>query len=223
MDIDVNAPEFKQAVAAAVEKETGGLKEKNKELLDELKPLKEKMEKFKDFDPAEYSRLKALERDGKDKEIKDPVELRNRIEAEFAPKLTAAEKRAEEAETKLKQRTIDGELTSALIDSGVSKEFLPAAKALITSGRKVDVTDGGAIVDGKPVSAFAKDFAASDEGKHFVSAPNSQGGGAKGGAGGDPAKGKQLSEMSNADKAAFIREHGPQAWADKVATEMKDK
>jgi hypothetical protein len=218
VDIDVNAPEFKEAVAAAVEKETGGLKKKNEELLDELKPLKELKDKFKDFDPAEYTRLKAAERDGKDKEIKDPVELRNRIEAEFAPKLTKAEEERDAALQKLNSTIVENQLTSALAEAGVAKEYLRAVKADLTLSREVEVRDDGVIIDGKPVGDFVKAWSAED-GKSFIGAPNNNGGGGKGGKGGGAVGDKKASEMTRPEKAAFISEHGGEAWRTKINNE----
>jgi hypothetical protein len=218
--IDVNAPEFKDAVQAAakelLDKEAGGLKAKNEELLGEVKALRTK---FDGVDPDEYKKLKTTKREADDKNA-DPVELRKRIEDEFTPKLDEATKRASEAEGKLNQHIIDSALTSALLEAGVAKEFLPAAKALLRESRKVEVNDGGAVVDGKPVQTFTHEWAKAD-GKAFVSAPDNSGGGARGGNGGGAASGKKLSELSVAEKAALMREIGGDAYKQKVNSETK--
>ena len=83
MPIDLEAPEVKAAIEAAVtkqvseklESETGGLKSKNTELMDELKGFKKK---FEGIDPDEVKRIMAEKRDKDDKDS-DPVKLRERI------------------------------------------------------------------------------------------------------------------------------------------------
>ncbi|RVD58868.1 hypothetical protein EN866_19490 [Mesorhizobium sp. M2D.F.Ca.ET.223.01.1.1] len=219
MPIDLEAPEVKAAITAAVqeavEKETGGLKTKNTELLDELKGFKKK---YEGIDPDEFKQLKADKR-AKEDQDSDPVKLRERIEAEYTPKLTAAEKRAEAAEAKLNGNIIDSQLTYALVEAGVAKEFIRAVKADIGGSRKVEVKDDGVIVDGKPVGDFVKAWATTD-GKPFVSAGDNTGGGAKGGGGGG-ASTKKLSEMTAAEKAAHMQEIGPEAYRAKVNNESK--
>lgn len=223
MPIDLEAPEVKAAIEEAagklaqekVDAETKGLKTKQTELMDELKGLKKK---FDGIDPDEVKRLKEEERNKADKDS-DPVKLRERIEGEFTPKLTAAEKRAEEAEAKLNSNTIDSQLTTALVEAGVAKEFLRAVKADLGSSRKVEVTDGGVIIDGKPVGDFVKAWATTD-GKPFISAGDHSGGGSKGGGGGG-AGSKKISEMTAAEKGAAIWELGPDAYREKVNNEQK--
>lgn len=221
MGIDLNDADVKAAikaeadklVAEKIEAETGGLKAKNTELLDEVKTLKKK---FEGVDPDEFKRLKDAKRDKDDKDS-DPVQLRKRIEEEFTPKLTDAEKRAADAEAKLAENTIDSQLTAALAEAGVAKEFLRAVKADLGSSRKVEVTDNGVIVDGKPVGDFVKAWAQTD-GKPFIAAPDNSGGGGKGGADGG-ATGKKSSEMTDAEKIAFMREHGVDKWREKLNNE----
>lgn len=214
MGLDLELPEVKAAIAAEakkiVDEEAGGLKAKNDELLGEIKTLKQK---FADIDPAEYKTLKDEKRNKEDK-VSDPVELRQRIESEFTPKIDAEKQRADAAESKLKQHIIDSELTNALVTAGVAKELLPAAKALLQSSKKVDVSDSGAVVDGKPVAEFAKSWATGD-GKPFIAAADNSGGGGQGGGGGG-ASGKKAAEMSRSEKTAFIGEHGLEKWTEKV-------
>jgi hypothetical protein len=222
-EVNLEAPEIQAAIKAEaaklVEAETGGLKTKNNELLDEVKSLKKKLE---GFDPDEFKRLKDAEREAGDRGIKDPVEFRKRIEEEFAPRLAKAEQDRDEALRKLNDTIVDNQLTASLVEAGVAKEFLRAVKADVSSTRKIDVIDGGVVIDGKPVGDFVKAWSAED-GKSFIAAANNSGGGGRGGNGGGAAGANKVSDMSNADKAAFIREHGAQAWADKVANEMKVK
>lgn len=223
MPIDLEAPEVKAAIEEAagklaqekVDAATGGLKTKNIELLDELKGFKKK---YEGIDPEEVKRLKEEKRTADDKDS-DPVKLRERIEAEFSPKLTDAEKRAETAEAKLNSSTIDNQLTAALSEAGVAKEFMRAVKAELGTTRKVEVTDNGVVVDGKPVGDFVKAWATTD-GKAFISAGNHNGGGAGGGGGGGAGT-KKLSEMTAAEKAVHMTEIGAEAYRAKVDNESK--
>ncbi len=201
-------------VAELLEKETKGLKESRDAVLREKKQLEDR---FKDVDPDEYRTLKTSKRNAEDKDS-DPIKLRERIEAEFAPKLTAAEKRAEELEAKLNANIVDGSLTTALTEAGVAPEFIRAVKADFRGSRKIEVTEGGALVDGKPVTDYVKAWAASDEAKPFIAAANNQGGGSKGGAGGG-ATGKKAADMTAKEKAAYIGQHGAEAFKNKVDNE----
>lgn len=218
MTIDFTQGEAKEAldkaVSEAIEQATAGLKNKNDELLREKKALETK---FEGVDADEYRNLKTKERDEGDKGLKDAKQLRERIEAEFTPKLDSLKKERDDARSELKTFKIDNAVTDALNGINVSKDLMPAAKALLLSSRKVEINDGGVVIDGKSASAFAQEWAGTD-GKAFIAAQNNTGGGAKGsnGAGGGAAGGKKASEMSRTEKVTFIKEHGEAAWAQKI-------
>jgi len=218
MELDLTKPEVKAVIDAEAKKLAdeiaGGLKVKNTELMDEVKAVKAKLASV---DLEEYQTLKAKEKEKSFEGVKDAKELRERLEAEWAPKLTEAEKRAEAAEKHLKQYKIDSELTQALAGANVHPELLEAAKNLILGKRQVDITDSGAVVDGLTAKAFIEKWTATD-GKAFMAAPANNGGGAKGGNGGG-ASGKKPSQMTPAEKAAFISENGLQAWQTQIQNE----
>ncbi|WP_398470709.1 hypothetical protein [Tardiphaga sp.] len=221
-DINLEAPEVKAAIAAEAKKladaEVAGLKTNRDELLDEVKGLKKR---YEGIDPKEYADLKAAKRDADDKDG-DPVKLRERIEGEWAPKLTKAEQERDEALGKLNSTIIENQLTSALAEAGVAKEFLRVVKADFSSNRKVEVKGDGVTVDGKPVEDFVKAWS-TDEGKSFIAAPNNNGGGGKGGNGGGAAGDKKLSEMTRDEKAALQKEIGLKAFKEKVNNERLSK
>lgn len=80
---------------------------------------------------------------------------------------------------------IDNGLTDELVKNGVAPQFLPATKAMFSSQAQI-VAEGEtrvAKIGDKSVSDFVKDWAVSDEGKHFVTAPTNSGGGSTGGKG----------------------------------------
>lgn len=178
MAIDMNDPEVKKAIKeaadAAVSEATAGLVAKNQELIGKLK----KATKDAQIDPAEHQ------------------QLQTDLEATQA-KLTAAEKNlkqvqtdAEKAKKALESESgfttkllIDNGLNDALLKAGVKPEMSKAVKALL-AGQVTIKADGDkrdAMIGDKSLSDFVGEWAKTDEGKHFVSAQNNQGGGATGG------------------------------------------
>jgi len=207
MDIDLNAPEVKAAIEAEAKKladaEAGGLKKKTNELMDELKDLKRK---YDGVDPEDYRKLKDTKRKEGDDKV-SPEELRKKIEAEFSPLVEKEKQRGDAAESKLKSLLIDNALTTALTEANIGKDFMKAAKALVQTSNKFDVTESGATVDGQPVADFIKKWV-EGEGKSFVAAPANSGGGANGSGKNGGGASVDMSKMSATEKAAFIREKG---------------
>jgi phage I-like protein len=164
-------------IDAAVAAATEGLQAKNRELLGEVKKLK----KGGDIDPAEVerleSRIEALEAEKTQlsRQVKDLTRT-----AETASK-------ALEAESKFTQRLlVENGLAAELAKAGVTNPaHLKAAQAMLKDGVQI-VADGDvrvAKIGDKALSEFVKEWAAGDEGKHFVQAPANNGGGAPGGSG----------------------------------------
>ena len=92
---------------------------------------------------------------------------------------------------------MDNGLNDALLKAGVKPEMTKAVKALL-SGQVTLKTEGEnriAFMGDKPLSDAVIEWAKSDEGKHFVAAPNNQGGGANGGGG--HATGDDLAKIAN--------------------------
>jgi hypothetical protein len=87
------------------------------------------------------------------------------------------------AETGFTQKLlIDNGLTDELVKNGVAPQFLPAVKAMF-AGQAQIVAEGDtrtARIGDKSVSDFVKEWAVSDDGKHFVKAPENSGGGSQG-------------------------------------------
>lgn len=172
-----DTPEAKAALAAAIEEATSGLKSKNVELLAELKAAR----KGQAIDPAEVEKLEAKidgltgELTAANKATKDATKA-----AETATKALAQE-------TGFTQKLlVDNGLVSELTKNGVTNAaHLKAAQAMLRAGVQI-VADGesrAAKFGDKPLSDYVKEWAGSDEGKHFVAAPVNSGGGAQGGGG----------------------------------------
>lgn len=165
------------------EEEIQGLKNKNKELLDELKDLKNQMKSFEGLD------IKALQDSAAelDKLKKQQMEE----EGEYK-KLYETQKDAHQKEIKKYQSEIDTLKSSAnglTKELGVSNalsnitlipELADVARKTIMSEAGVD-KDGNVVVGDKAVSEYVKEWAETPVGKHFIMNDNSGGGGPGGG------------------------------------------
>jgi len=170
MDI---TPEVQAAIDAAVEAATSGLKTKNQELLDKNK----KLMKGQEIDPQTVVDLEAQvdklqgELSASQKSAKESVKTLETLQGQL------------KAETGFTQKLlIDNGLTDELVKNGVAPQFLPAVKAMF-AGQAQIVAEGDtrtAKIGDKSVPDFVKAWAVSDDGKHFVKAPENSGGGSQG-------------------------------------------
>lgn len=204
-EIDKNSDEFKQAVADAVAAEVEGLKAKNAELIAKNK----KLQAGATIDPADYAALEA-ERD----QFKQQAIDAQKAAAKAQKDAEAAAKRAADTDAAFNRTLTEAALTEQLTKAGVTNAVhLKAAKALLASGLQVVDENGTRVVKAGDVALdkHITDWAGSDEGKHFVTARDTNGGGAQGGGrGGNGAK--PIKEWSDAEKAGFIRENGLEAF-----------
>lgn len=173
--IDLSTPEGKAALAAEIEKATGPLLEKRDELLGEVKKLR----KGQQIDPADMERIEA-ERD----QYKQQATEAQKLAKKAAADAEAATKKATDLEGSFNNTLRDAQLTEALTKAGVTNPVhLKYAKAELASKLQV-VTEGDARVvkaGDKELGSYITEWAGSDEGKHFVAAPDASGGGAHNG------------------------------------------
>lgn len=203
-------PKFTQAdLDKAIADAKTGLEAKNTELLDEVKKIKAELRKTQEINPADLERLEAendkLKADlaAAQKQAKDAT--------------TAAEKatKALEAESGFTSKLLiqDG-LKSALLAAGVKDEdFLDTLTAKFSNGATVAIEGDArkAMIGDKSVADFVKEWAGTDAGKKFVSAPVNSGGGAGGGSGGGTGKTVDRATfdgMSQAERMTFTKEGG---------------
>lgn len=173
----LSSPEAKAALAKAIEDATAPLVEKNRELLGELK----KARKSAEITPEQLAEVEAE----RDKLQADLTAANKAVKA-----ATAAAEQATKAlqdESGFTQRLlVDNGLVSELTKQGVTDPaYIKAAQALLRSGVQI-VADGEnriAKVGDKALGDHVKEWAASDEGKRFVTAAANGGGGAGGGNG----------------------------------------
>jgi hypothetical protein len=166
-------PEIQSAIDDAVNTAKSGLQAKNQELIDKNK----KLMKGQEIDPQTVIDLEAqidkLQADlsTANKSGKESVKTLETLQAQL------------KAETGFTQKLlIDNGLTDELVKNGVAPQFLAATKAMF-AGQAQIVAEGDtrtAKIGDKSVSDFVKEWAASDDGKHFIKAPENSGGGSQG-------------------------------------------
>lgn len=197
---------FTQAdIDAAVEAAKSPLDAKNRELLSELKDAR----KSATITPEQ---LAAVE-DARDKALSDLAEAGKQIKTLTGERDKAV--KALETESGFTHKLlVENGLREALAANGVTNAIhQKAAMAMLASGVQV-AADGDARVakvGDKALADFVKEWAAGDEGKHFVAAPANGGGGAPGGAGAQGAKTITRAAwdgMDHTERAAFSKDGG---------------
>lgn len=177
MAIDINDPEIKEAIKHAIEEATKPLLDKRDELLNEVKQLR----KGKQVSPEDLEKLEQ-ERDS----YKEQVSKYERDLKKANESVSTIQKQLESESGFTQKLLVENGLTDALTKVGVTNPaFLKAVKSTLAS--QVQLVNEGdtriAKVGDKALGDFVTEWAKSDEGKHFVSAPNNNGGGSNGGSG----------------------------------------
>jgi hypothetical protein len=192
-------PEIQAMIDEAVATATEGLKNHNKQLLADLKRNERN---GKSVDPAEVERLEAaLEKSQADnallqKQYKD-------LSKNFEEKSNALDSESKYT----RQLLIQNGLTAELSKAGVTNPtHLKAVQAMLKENVQIVVEGDARIakIGDKALSDFVKEWAAGDEGKHFVQAPANSGGGATGGNGGGAASIKGRIDGSPVERAAYF-------------------
>ncbi len=196
----------KDELDAAIEAAKEAQDQKNRELLAEVKDLKAKVRASQEIKPEDLAAIEARA----EKAEADLKALQGQVKTLTTERDKAV--KALETESGFTQRLlVENGLTEALTAAGVKEApHLKAVKALFAPQVKIEA-DGEtrvAKLGDKALADAIKEWAASDEGKFFVSAPNNGGGDARGGKGGDGGKTMTRSEY-DADPvkgARMIRE-----------------
>jgi hypothetical protein len=187
---------------AELEEAMEAMNAKNAELLREVKIARAKA-KGVEIDPNDFMALQTENETLKsqlDKVAKDSTKTIEGLQATISEKDGA-----------LQSYLIDNGLNDAMLKAGIKPEFMAAAKAMLKSQTKLMADNGqySALMGDKPLTEAIAEWAAGDEGKHFVSAPANSGGGATGGNGnGAPALpkgnlGGDKTQRTNAIKQMF--------------------
>jgi len=198
------------------ESRDGKMDARIQELLDEKK---EEQRKRKD---AEAAAKKKAEDDAR--KSGDLEALEKSWQEKYATLKSELETQINERDGWINQSTREAaakDLANRLAIEGSAELLLPQIRDSIG----VDIRDGKPVPvvlddQGKPsamsLDELAKKIAERPANAPIIAASRAAGGGAKGGKGGGAAPGKDISKMSPADKAAFIGEHGLDAWQAKV-------
>lgn len=181
---------------------------KNSELLGELKIAKKQARDANGITPEQLAEAEARI---------DELKIANAKLVSDNKKLSTdyeASKKALEAESGFTSKLlVDNGLNDSLVKAGVKPEFLKAAKAMLKEQVQL-VAEGDsrlAKVGDKALADFVKEWAAGDEGKHYVAAPENSGGGALGGGSKQAAKQitrQQLDAMPATQHAEFFKSGG---------------
>ena len=194
-----------EAVTGAIDEATEGLKAKNGELLGKLK----KAQKGADIDPAEYQQI--LEANQK---LTDELNEGKKTLKKMAAENETLKKSFDSESNFARKMLIDNSLNESMLNAKVKPEMMEAVKALL-SGQvniKVDGENRVAMLGDKPLNDAVSEWAKSDKGKHFVAAPENQGGGANGGGNGNGSvklmERAAFESMAAPKQMAFIKDGG---------------
>lgn len=205
--------------AALFQEKNGGLISKRDELLGELKKTKDKIRNGENTG-ADMKKMYELEdelnslKGGLDQtkaELERERKKANRDREELSTKLSLREQA-------LKNKALDSTLMEALNSVKVAPAFLSAAKALLKERANITEENGDFVVTAKgekgpvPFLDFAKSWAVSDEGKHFILAQSNTGGGAAGGGSGSGSSKtlprEQFNALTPSEQRLFIKDGG---------------
>lgn len=224
--------------------DTAGLKSALQKERAERAARDKELARFKGIDPDDYATLKARDEELRQKKLIDEGKVEELLNERIGRAKTEWEKERESLTNALKTR--DAELDRLLIDKGIESIVLSAnTKYPIEPSALEEIqmharfgkfplkrTDDGRVVvmdgdrprygkDGKEmeIEEWLGDLAAQKP--HLFK--QSKGAGTTKGTGGGTPTVKRCDEMSDAEKAAFIEEHGEPAYREKFLRERASK
>jgi len=193
--------DIQQLIDDAIEEATTGLKTKNTELLGEVKKLRKA---GGDVDPAV---LEKAER--RIEELEGLLLAANKELKTTKGELGKAVKSLEGESGFTQKLLIDNGLSDALVKAGVSNATRLKASIAMLRGQVKVVAEGDvrkAMVGDKDLGAFVAEWAASDEGKEFVTAAPNSGGGAHKGSGTAKPGDAELAKLPPVERMKAARE-----------------
>lgn len=237
--IDLENPAVKDAIAAAVEAATAGLKNKNTELLGSLKNTKTELDGFKtQFEGLDIAAVKGLlTKVGQDEETKliaegklDEVITRRteRLRGDYDKQLAAEKARADKAEAfavKYSDKVLADSIRAAAIRAGAlpeaAEDIILRARGtfkLSEDGEAIATDRDGEVIYGKdgktPLSPLEWAESLRETAAHLW--PRAQGAGQTGDNGGKATK--KWGEYSEQERAAMARDN-PEAFKKLKATQ----
>lgn len=213
MSLDLNDPEVKKEIDAAVEQKISdkiaGLVANKDEILKEKRSLQEKLAVFEGVDPKRLHELEEYRNKNEQKKLVDKAEY----EKALAESERIANEQREKTESALKQRNSALKaiaLEQALLANNVKNEaYLQAAASMLADKVELAEVDGvlASKIEDKDIKEYIKNWVENGLGKHFATPPQSSGGGSPPGMS-QSAGGLYLDEMSTAQKSKFIAAGG---------------
>ena len=161
---------------------------KLKSVSQERDQLKEKLENIpEDFDPDEYERLKA--NGGGDQDLQKKIdEARERERKRHETTINNLTGERDDLKQKLNKNVVENQLKTELGQLNIVPTMRTATERLWRNDLTIDEDGNPVTTDGKPLSDAIKEWAESEEGKHFIAAPANGGGSGGGGQGGSNTK-----------------------------------
>lgn len=192
------------AIAAAKEAQD----EKNRELLAEVKDLKNKLRATQEIKPEDLTAAEARA----EKAEAALKEAQKQITGLTKERDTAV-KALETESGAARAYALEAEITDAIAKGNVVPALVPALKAMVQQQAKAELVDGKYAVQigDKPAREFISSFLDSDDGKAFRAAGGNSGGGAPGGSGGGSAKTISQADFNALDakgRASFMSSGG---------------
>jgi hypothetical protein len=209
-----------------------------REALEEKQRLEAELKKFEGFDPDEYERLKSTkDTSGKPGDTAEFNAWKADAEANWTKKEAAYKDENKTLRTLLEREAVEAPLYAALQEAGATKEGMKALPDLLRPQVKIEIKDGSLnrqVVrpdgtlryndENEPMSLL--DLAKGSSGD-FPSLFTGEKKTGPGGGGSAPVKmegafaGKTLKTMSPADKVAYQKRYGMDAFAKLAASEAK--
>lgn len=190
VDWDAIEKSLSNEVKDEVDKATKPLSDKRDEVLAEKKKLQSRLKLFDGVDVEAYNKLKGQIEDLELKEVFEVGDLeavKTALTSKHQVELDGLKTELGSAETFISKLLVDQGLTNNLLKANVSERYLPAVKALLQDGVQITTDEATgertAVVGELPLNDYVEKWAASEEGKNYITAQNNSGGGAQGGSG----------------------------------------
>lgn len=181
---------------------------KKEELLTEVKTERQKRREAEAARDEAQEAVRAKEEEvakasGNADEIQRTVEARYKAELEKHQRAAQeAQQQAQKATEDLNSLVIDGGIRDHMTKAEVAPSLMVGAMHHFKGGRKFEIKDGAAVVDGVPLADAVNEWVAS-EGAAYKAAGHASGSGAPGGS---SSTSRPLSELGDAERLKLARE-----------------
>ena len=185
----------------ALRAERDALARTRDDLLGETKAEKEKRRALEEERAALTAAAEKREREAA--EASGNVEaIKAQMKAAHDREVAQERQARETAEGRVNRLVIDAGLREAMSAAGVGSQFMKGASLAFRDGRKIEIKDDAALVDGVPLAQAVTEWAASEDGSPYKAASQSRGGGAPGGGKGG---GGSFADMTEAERLKLAK------------------